>query len=102
MWGLCGALSGLLKEYFFLLFKDQLKLNLALFALCCLGIRVRPSPDPSEEVADGSVGGIITASADELKAKFFLSSPMASAPSCSPSFMFSSNLPCGFSRHSTM
>lgn len=87
---------------FFLLFKDQLKLNLALFSLCCLGIRVRLSSDPSEVVIDSSVEGIITASSDKLKAKFFFSSPMASAPSCSSSFMFSSKLPFGFSGHSTM
>lgn len=46
---------------FFASFKDQLKLNLALFALCRLGIRVRLLSDLSEAMMDRSVEGIITA-----------------------------------------
>lgn len=46
---------------FLLSLEDQLKLNLALFALCRLGVRVRLSSDLSEAVMDSSVEGIITA-----------------------------------------
>lgn len=61
MWDSCGTLNRLLEKHFFPSVKDQLKLNLALFALCHPRIQVKLLSDLSEAVMDRPVEGIITA-----------------------------------------